>query len=245
MIPNYLRLSVVRRPAYIDYPDLYSENVTEIIKNLTDFVSENTAETFFMIDTTTDKHFKKMCFVIIVLCFKILPVLIIIVFSVLLILNICRARQLSEHLHHHYSSVSSSTSSLKRELRTTTIIVLITLTTVIAEFLQSLFLITIEFDPAFAFHPVTRKDKATSSLAYIRDIASISSSFITFIIYCLMSEQFRMEVYRLLIPKCFKKNFNLKRNTHLLIDGISLKRRGTITHKALMSSMEIPIPEDL
>ena len=83
------------------------------------------------------------------LCFKILPVFILIIFSVLLILNIHHARQLRERFRRRYSSVSSSTSKLKRELRTTTMLVFITLFTVLVEFPQGLFFIASGIDKDF------------------------------------------------------------------------------------------------
>lgn len=191
---------------------------------------------------TTNKLFQKN-YCIILLCLQNLPILIIIVFSVLLILNICRTRQLSEHLDCRYSSVSLSTSSLKHELRTTTITVLITLITALAQFPQIFPLVSVEIK---GFNGIN-KDPVVfyNHLSSWQDITSVGSSFITFIIYCLLSKQFRMEMYRLLLLKCFRKKFNLKTKIHHLIDEISLKRRGTITHTALMSSMETPILQDL
>jgi len=223
MIPNYLTWSVVSRPAYIYLPDLYTENSTE---------------TVYWFSTATGGRLEKVSLVILALCFKIVPVFILIVFSVLLILNIHHARQLRERLRRRYSTVSSSSSSrLKRELRTTTMLVFITLFTVLVEFPQGLFFIASGIDKDFF--------SLYSQLGDIWDITSIGSSFITFIMYCLMSEQFRMEMYALILPKCLTENLNLKTNNDHITDRISLQQRVTITHTILIPSGTTPIPEDL
>ncbi|CAF1210089.1 unnamed protein product, partial [Rotaria sordida] len=183
MIPNYLIWSVVSRPAYVYLPHLYTENSTEIV---------------YWVSTATGERLEKMSFVIMALCFKILPVFILIIFSILLILNIHHVRQLRERLHHRYVYVSSSTSSSKRELRITRMLVFITLFTAFVEFPQGLFFIASGIDKNFFF--------LYAHLGDIWDITSISSSFITFIMYCLMSQQFRVEIYALILPKCWTKN---------------------------------------
>ena len=123
MIPNYLTWSVVHQPAHTHLPHLYDKNSTE---------------TVYWFSSTTGDKLEKISFVISAFFFKILPVVILIVFSVLLILNIHQARRLRERLRRRYSSISS-TSKLKREARTTTMLVLITLFTVLVELPQGLF----------------------------------------------------------------------------------------------------------
>lgn len=222
MIPNYLLWSVVCQSASIYFPQLYTENSTE---------------TVYWLSSATGGRLEKISFGILAICLKILPVFILIIFSVLLIINIHHARRLRERLRRRYSSVSSSTSSLKRELRTTTMLVFITLFTVLVELPQGLFFIAIGIDKDFF--------SLYSHLGDIWDITSIGSSFITFIMYCLMSQQFRMEMYTLILPKCLTETFNLKTNNRHLTDGISLKRRGTTTHIVLVSPGANPIPKDI
>ncbi len=221
MIPNYLTWSVVLQPAYVYFPNLYAENSTE---------------TVYWVSTATGERLEQLTFVILALCFKILPVFILIVFSILLILSIRHSRQLRERLRHRYSSISSS-SNLNRELRTTTMLVLITLFTALVEFPQGLFFIASGIDKYFFF--------LYSHLGDIWDITSIGSSFITFIMYCLMSQQFRMEMCTLFLPKCFTKTFNFNTIHVPLTDEINLKQRGTITRTALLSPGAITIPQDL
>ncbi|CAF2683612.1 unnamed protein product [Rotaria sp. Silwood2] len=183
MIPNYLTWSVVSQPAYIHLPHLYTKNSTEIV---------------YWVNTATGERLEKISFVLLALCFKILPVFILIVFSILLILNIHHARQVRERLHHHYLYVSSTTSNSKRELRTTRMLVFITLFTALVEFPQGLLFIASGIDKSFFY--------LYSHLGDVWDMTSISSSFITFIMYCLMSQQFRVEIYALILPKCLTKN---------------------------------------
>jgi len=219
MVPNYLTWSVVIQPAYVYFPHLYTENSTEIV---------------YWVSSATGGRLERISFVILALCFKILPVFILIVFSILLIFNIHHARQLRERFRRRYSSVSSSSSKLKRELRTTTMLVLITLFTVLVEFPQGLFLIASIIDKHFF--------SLYSHLGDIWDITSIGSSFITFIMYCLMSQQFRMEIYTLILPKYFTKKFNLNINNVHVNNGISLKQRGTTTNTILLSPIIITNP---
>jgi thyrotropin-releasing hormone receptor len=221
MIPNYLAWSVVPQSAHL-YISHYTENSTEIV---------------YWVSPATGKRIEKISSGIMAVCFKILPVIILIIFSVLLIINIHHARQLRERLRRRYSSVSSSTSSLKRELRTTTMLVLITLFTVLVELPQGLFFIAIGINTDFF--------SLYSHLGDIWDITSIGSSFITFIMYCLMSQQFRIEMYTLILPKCITKKFNLQTNDRHLPDGISLKRRGTTTHIVLTQPVASSTPQDL
>ena len=79
----------------------------------------------------------------------------------------------------------------------------------------------------------------------IWDITSIGSSFITFIMYCLMSQQFRMEMYTLILPKRFTKRFNLQTNQQPLNSRISVKQRGTMTHPAVLIQGAVPLTKDL
>ena len=179
---------------------------------------------------------ERISFFILAIGFKILPVFILIVFSILLIFNIHHARQLRERLRR-YSAVSSS-SKLKRELRTTTMLVLITLFTALVELPQGLLLIAGVFNKEFSnlyFH-----------LGDIWDITSIGSSFITFIMYCLMSQQFRIEMFNLILPKMFTKSFHLSAQTAYSHNGISLKQRGTTTPRGGLTSPGAQlIPQDL
>jgi hypothetical protein len=222
MVPSYLAWSVVIIPAYIQLPHLYTENSTE---------------TVYWVSSATGGRLEMISFFIMALCFKILPVFILIVFSILLIFNIHHARQLREGFRRRYSSVSSSSSKLKRELRTTTMLVFITLFTVLVEFPQGLFLMACIIDKSFF--------SLYSHLGDIWDITSIGSSFITFIMYCLMSQQFRMEIYTIILPLYFRKKFNLNTNNVHLINGISLKQRGTTTNTVLLSPGIITNPQDL
>ncbi|CAF1126053.1 unnamed protein product [Rotaria sordida] len=225
MIIIYLIWNIVDQSAYVYPPELYTENSTE---------------TVYRVRTPTGERLEKIIFVIMALCFEISPVFILIIFSVLLILNIHHARQLHKRFRRRYSSVSSSSasaSSLKRELRTTTMLVFITLFTALVELPQSLFIIGSGIDKDFFLRYL--------HLGNRWDIKSIGTSFITFIIYCLTSQQFRMEMYKLILPKCFRKKLNLKTNNHLLTNGITLKRRGTRTHTTLISPGAIAIPQDL
>ncbi|CAF1086583.1 unnamed protein product [Adineta steineri] len=224
MIPNYLSWSVVTHPAHQYYPHIYSENSTEIIH---------------WVSAVTGGRLERISFAILALCFKIIPVFILIVFSVLLILNIRHARRLHERLSRRYPSVSSSSSRLKRELRTTTMLVFITLFTVLVEFPQGLFLIAAGIDKDFF-------SGLYSQLGDLWDITSIGSSFITFIMYCLMSQQFRIEMYQIILPKCFTKNINqLNTKNNQSSVSITLKQKGTGTNTMLLTQVPTPIPEDL
>lgn len=222
MIPNYLLWSVVSHPARKYFPQSYDENATEIVH---------------WVSTATGGRLERVSFGILAICFKILPVFILIVFSVLLILNIHHARQLRERLRRRYSGVSSSSSRLKRELRTTTMLVFITLFTVLVEFPQGLLLIAAGIDKEFFV--------LYSHLGDIWDITSIGSSFITFIMYCSMSQQFRMEMYALILPKWFTTVFNMKQATTDMPNGINLQPRATITHTILISPGTTRTPQDL
>ncbi|UJR07583.1 hypothetical protein I4U23_011871 [Adineta vaga] len=221
MIPNYLLWSVVSQPAHKYFPQKYNENSTE---------------TVFWVSSTTGGPLERISFGILAICFKILPVFILIVFSVLLILNIHHARRLRERLRR-YSGVSSSSSRLKRELRTTTMLVFITLFTVLVEFPQGLLFIAIGIDKDFFV--------LYSKLGDIWDITSIGSSFITFVMYCSMSQQFRMEMYELILPKCLTTVFNIKTHNNDIPNGISLQHRSTITHTMVISPGTIRTPHDL
>ncbi|CAF1638988.1 unnamed protein product [Adineta ricciae] len=220
MIPNYFAWSVASFPAHSLLPKLYSSNSTE---------------TVYWISQVTGKGLEKISFGIIAICLKISPVIILILFSVLLILNIRNARKLRERLRHRYSSIKSS-SNFKRELRTTTMLVLITLCTVFVELPQGLLLIAIGFDKQFFV--------LYSHLGDFWDISSIISSFITFIMYCLMSQQFRMEMISLLLPEFLIQKFHLTTNRTSLSRQISLKPM-----KSQNSPSNIPktrdIPTDL
>ncbi|CAF1613073.1 unnamed protein product [Adineta ricciae] len=222
MIPNYLLWSVVTHPARKYFPQNYDENATEIV---------------YWVSTATGGRLERVSFGILAICFKILPVFILIVFSVLLILNIHHARQLRERLRRRCSGVSSSSSRLKRELRTTTMLVFITLFTVLVEFPQGLLLIAAGIDKEFFV--------LYSHLGDIWDITSIGSSFITFIMYCSMSQQFRMEMYALILPKWFTTAFNIKKTTTDIPNGINLQSRTTITHTILMAPGTTRTPQDL
>jgi hypothetical protein len=183
MIPNYLSWSVVRQSAHLYYPERYPSNSSEIV---------------YWVSSTTGGLLEKLSFYLLAICFKMLPVAILIVFSVLLIIEIRHARQFRERLRCRYSSISSSTVHLKREVRTTTMLVFITLFTVLVEFPQGLFFIGSSIDKnIFLLY---------SQLGDIWDIMSIGSSFITFIMYCSMSQQFRREMFQLLLFKCGQSN---------------------------------------
>jgi G protein-coupled receptor 139 len=207
MIPNYLVWSVVEVSAHQLLPKLYSSNCSERV---------------YWVNSATGGRLEKISFGILAICLKIFPVIILIIFSVLLILNIRYARKLRERLRHRCSSMSSSTN-FKRELRTTTMLVLITLCTVCVELPQGLLLIAIGIDKHFFV--------LYSQLGDFWDITSISSSFITFVMYCSMSQQFRMEMVSLFLPSFFIKKWNLKtnnnNNTNPLTPQMSLKQKRT------------------
>ncbi|CAF4309066.1 unnamed protein product [Rotaria sp. Silwood2] len=126
--------------------------------------------------------------------------------NILLILNIRHAHQLHERLRRYYSSVFSSTSKLKCELRTTTtMLVFITLFTVLVVFPKNPFFIASGINKGFFL--------LYSHLSDIWDVTLIGSSFITFIMYCSMFQQFHMEMYKLFLPQCLRKNIILKQIT--------------------------------
>ena len=179
MIPNYLNWRVVRRSAHSFYPDRYAWN---------------SSETVYWVSSTRGDRLEKVSFALLAICFKLLPVGILIVFSVLLIIEIRHARQFRERLRCRYSSISCSSVQLKREVRTTTMLVFITLFTVLVELPQGLFFIASGIDKSFF--------DLYSHLGDLCDIFSIGSSFITFIMYCSMSQQFRSEMVELLFPRC-------------------------------------------
>ena len=195
LIPHYLSFKVGRQPAFEDSPRLYNKNSTK---------------TVYWIVSALSKHFEKDSTILLVVCFKILPILILIIFSVLLILNIHHARHLREIFNRRHSSMSSSISSLKRELRITTMLVIIMLYIGLIQLSQ-------------VFPHIINNDLFVLNvhLIDIWDIPKIGSSFLTFIIYSVMSQQFRMEMYNFILHMCFRKKFNLKTNNHLLADEIS------------------------
>jgi hypothetical protein len=188
MIPNYLIWNVINVPAYSLLPESYSIN---------------SSETVYWVNPPTGEGLEKISFGIMAICLKIFPVFILIIFSILLILSIRNAGKLRERLRYRCASINNRTY-LKREVRTTRMLVLITLCTVFVEFPQGLLLILIGIDKKyFIFY---------SHLGDFWDISSISSSFITFVMYCSMSQQFRMEILELILPKYFINKFNLKTN---------------------------------
>ena len=205
MIPNYLTWKVVCKPAHEYLPKSYTKNSTEIV---------------YWISTATGKRLERISFVILALCSKILPVFILLVFSMLLILNVRQIRQLRKYLRYHYSSIPFTTLNLNREARITTMLVLITLFTTLVEFPQGVLFIASGINKDFFF--------LYSHLGDIWDITSISSSFITFITYCLMSRQFRKEICRLFRLKYPTKYVAMqKNNDNRLTEKMNLKLRGT------------------
>ncbi|CAF0799055.1 unnamed protein product [Adineta steineri] len=200
MIPNYILYSVISYPAHMLLPQTYEENSTEIV---------------YWISLPRDKSLENISLGIMAICFKISPVIILIIFSVLLILNIRIARKLRERLRRRCSSMNSS-SNLKREMRTTTMLVLITLCTVFVELPQGILLVAKVIDKKY--------DNYYHILGDFWDISSISSSFITFVMYCSMSQQFRMEMIQLILPSFCINKWNLKTNTNSITRRISLKQ---------------------
>lgn len=182
MIPNYLIWNVVRVPAYSLLPKLYTIN---------------NSETVYWVSPASGEYLEKVSFGILAICLKICPVIFLIIFIILLIIEIRHAQKLREDLLRRCSSMNS-TMNLNREMRTTRMLVLITVCTVLVELPQGLFLIAIGINKYyFSFY---------SHLGDFWDLLSISSSFITFIMYCLMSEQFRKEMFQLISPKCLLQN---------------------------------------
>ncbi|CAF0871353.1 unnamed protein product [Rotaria sp. Silwood1] len=220
MIPNYLVWTVVCVPAHVLLPKSYPINSTE---------------TVYWVNTATGQSLEKISFGILAICLKISPVIILIIFSILLILNIRHARQIRERLRHNYSSINSS-SNIKVEMRTTTMLVLITLCTVLVELPQGLLLIAIGIDKKFFL--------LYSQLGDFWDLTSISSSFITFVMYCSMSQQFRLEMISLILPSfCIKKS-NLESTQNSLITKKNLKQLKS-QNCTLIMEKATNIPEDL
>jgi G protein-coupled receptor 139 len=219
MIPNYLVWSVVSVPAHNLLPKLYSLNSTE---------------TVYWVSSATGERLEKISFGILAICLKIFPVIILIIFSVLLILTIRNARKLRERLRH---SSTNSTSNLKREMRTTRMLVLITLCTVFVELPQGLLFIAIGIDKQFFI--------VYSHLGDFWDITSISSSFITFVMYCSMSQQFRMEMLQILLPNFILNKWNLKTNQNNFSSRMSLKQIKTSSSPLIIRKPTTIIPEDL
>jgi hypothetical protein len=219
MIPNYLLWSVVSVSAHSLLPELYSSNSTE---------------TVYWVSQATGGRLEKISFGILAICLKICPVIILIIFSVLLILTIRNAGKLRQRLRH---SSSNSTSNLQREMRTTRMLVLITLCTVFVELPQGLLLTAIGIDKKFF--------TLYSHLGDFWDITSISSSFITFVMYCSMSQQFRMEMLEIILPNLILNKFNLITNQNNLIPSrMSLKQIKT-QNSPLIIRKTTNIPQDL
>lgn len=190
MIPNYLIWKVVRVPAYSLLPNLYTIN---------------NSETVYWVSPASGKYLEKLSFGILAICLKIFPVIFLIIFSILLIIEIRHAQQLRENLLRRCSSINSTTN-FNREMRTTRMLLLITLCTVLVELPQGLLLIAIGINKKyFSFY---------SHLGDFWDLLSISSSFITFIMYCSMSEQFRNEMFQLISPKCFLQHHSTIQQTN-------------------------------
>jgi hypothetical protein len=187
MIPNYLSWNVISVPAHSLLPQY----------------SKNSSERVYWVNPPTGKNLEKISFGIVAICLKISPVLILIIFSILLIINIRHADKLRESLRRRCSSINSH-ANLKREIRTTRMLVLIALCTLFVELPQGFILCLIGIDKNyFLFY---------SHLGDFWDITSISSSFITFVMYCSMSQQFRMEILQLILPKYFINKWHLKTN---------------------------------
>jgi hypothetical protein len=60
-----------------------------------------------------------------------------------------------------------------------------------------------------------------------------------------MSQQFRMEMYTLILPNSFTKKLNINATNVHSTNGISLKGRGTTTMTILISPKIINNPQDL
>jgi hypothetical protein len=220
MIPNYLVWSVVCVPAHILLPKSYTINSTE---------------TVYWVSSATGQRLEKLSFGILAICLKISPVVILIIFSVLLILNIRYARKLRENLRRRCSSINS-TSNINREMRTTTMLVLITLCTVFVELPQGLLLIAIGIDKKFfVFY---------SHLGDFWDITSISSSFITFVMYCSMSQQFRLEMLQLILPEFCLNKWNLKTNQQNYTQEMTLKPMKMQNSPLIIGKTKTNIPEE-
>ena len=174
MIPTYLVWSVSLLPASEFLPRLYSLNSSEKV---------------YWIFRVRGQRWETISFNLIAISLKIIPVLLLIVFSLLLIVNIRQAKTIRERLRRRCSSIPSS-GNFTRELRTTTMLVFITSCTLVVELPQGLLLIAIGIDPRFL--------NLYFQLGDFWDLISISSSFITFVMYCSMSQQFRMEMFQLL-----------------------------------------------
>ncbi|CAF0770105.1 unnamed protein product, partial [Didymodactylos carnosus] len=180
MIPNYLIWAVVKQPASTYYPEIYSLNSTA---------------TVYWFSNTTGTKLERIAFHISAIFLKILPVFILITFSLLLIHSIHNAQKIRQRLQQRTKKrrYSLSLGNFTRELRTTTMLVFITIFTVFVELPQGLLFIASAIEEKFFL--------LYSLLGDIWDISSIGSSFITFIMYCSMSQQFRLEMFTLILPR--------------------------------------------
>ena len=70
-------------------------------------------------------------------------------------------------------------------------------------------------------------------------------SFITFIMYCSMSQQFRVEMCELLLPKWLTCSFQRKTSQAEEANGMRLQHRSTVTHTLLLSPASTRVPQDL
>jgi thyrotropin-releasing hormone receptor len=220
MIPNYLLWSVVRFPASALLPKSYAGNSNE---------------TVYWINAATGGSLEKISFGLIAICLKILPVIILIIFSFLLISSIHQARRLRQRLRRRCSSTNSSVN-FNRELRTTTMLVFITLCTALVELPQGLLLVAIGINKQFF--------TIYSQLGDFWDITSISSSFITFVMYCLMSQQFRLEMLKLICPCTCLTRFDLPDNAHPLPARVN-QHKVKSAQAALLLDTTPSAPDDL
>ncbi|CAF1380058.1 unnamed protein product, partial [Didymodactylos carnosus] len=122
-IPTYFIWTVVEKPASTYFPDIYSINSTA---------------TIYWFNALLTKKFESFGFHISAIFLKIIPVCVLITFSLLLIHSIRSARRIRQHLQQGKKTrrYSSSLGNSTRELRTTTMLVLITIFTAFVELPQ-------------------------------------------------------------------------------------------------------------
>lgn len=169
MIPNYLTWNIVRQPVYLYQPDIYTRNSSEFV---------------YRISTKGYENLEKNSFVILALCFQILPILILFIFTILLFSN-------------------SSQQCQSNELPTIKMVLSIVCSTISLELPRVLFFLASGVDTYFL--------NLYSHLGDLWDLTSISTSFIIFPTYFLLSQQFRFEISKLFSR--FPVHFNLTTTT--------------------------------
>ena len=131
-------------------------------------------ESFYLITTNNSKSLERNCFVILALYFQILPMSILFVFSFLLRSNFSRSCQ-------------------SNELPTIQMILFLIYSTISLELPRIIFFAASGIHVDFL--------NIYSRLGDLCDLTSISTSFLIFLIYFLMSARFRFEIYQILFSR--------------------------------------------